>query len=81
MDGYCRVSAHGGLGISYDVIKITDEDEKLSFDVRYYSDSAEFGDGGVIRYSFERTNSDYGLRLLGIEKTVDTGLPIFYFAV
>ena len=80
-DGIYRVNGHGGVGMKLDIVGITDENGIFAVDMRYYTDIAEFGEAFVVRYTFERSESVYGLRLVKIEKIKDNGYDNWGYVV
>ncbi len=58
----------GGTSISYDVIGRSKNNDTVTYTVRYYSDFYRIGSGRVVNFVIEKTDTEYGFKLVDIKE-------------
>ena len=68
-DGMWAQTGHGGVHYYYDVIRVTDRDDKIEVYVQVYGDYMSLSRSYTVKFTMAKTDSVYGYRFDKIEYT------------
>ncbi len=70
----------GGTSAYHSIISRTETDETITYDVRYHADSYYLTTAFVMRYTFEKVDSEYMYRFVSVELLESNGLDNYTFS-